>query len=473
MEDKYLYFTFNNINSSTYNCFYINNGEDLVFPVFPQFSDQKSSPLFQQHSYYLGTSIEDKTFSLECACDNITIKTFRQLQKWLNIETIGELKFDWLANFHYNVKVSNFSNITILPQYTNVSLAENIPFSCTFTVEFTTIEDYAAISDTKYEFDTLYGFNGEHLDLMNGEELVDDGYKLPLVDYDPDTSKQNPDGRRIRLFNAESYPYYITVSSDKATGYKLTISSESNGEDKEWYKYGILTTRLKLEIESKLGYVSGDDGTSVKLIERYFQDNQELQSSFINEGPFAVPPSILYQSQLKLISVSKRPVDGTSGNLRTYAVFEIPSEDLIYFSNGKWVDENTKNYLTENTGYDVVCLQPPGVTQYSLYNRNGYGEGLYYVNELHNHVTYRYGINNYNQLVVAVQDIESTEENRSFYDECFAALYGHYPNSEEPATNVHKEFLVSIMKYLEIDTKTQNDQNQVNNHITFHLRTVF
>lgn len=81
VQDRYLYFTFDGVESSRYKCFYENNGEDLSFPAFPTFSNSITSPLYQTHSYFLGTSIENKVFNLKCAAEELTMNEFKQLQR--------------------------------------------------------------------------------------------------------------------------------------------------------------------------------------------------------------------------------------------------------------------------------------------------------------------------------------------------------------------------------------------------------
>lgn len=81
VKDRYLYFTFNGIESSRYRCFYENSGEDLSFPAFPSFSNNITAPLYQTHSYFLGTSISNKVFNLRCAAEELTMNEFKQLQR--------------------------------------------------------------------------------------------------------------------------------------------------------------------------------------------------------------------------------------------------------------------------------------------------------------------------------------------------------------------------------------------------------
>jgi hypothetical protein len=78
LEDDFLFFTWNNINSKDYNCF-IENKNDLSFSPHPSFSNNFETPLYQNTRYLLGTTTEGKELELNLCFYNITLEDFNYI----------------------------------------------------------------------------------------------------------------------------------------------------------------------------------------------------------------------------------------------------------------------------------------------------------------------------------------------------------------------------------------------------------
>ena len=76
--DKYMYFTWRGISSSQYNCFIVNDKHSLQFVNAPSFSNNYADAMYQNKSYFLGTSVQRKTLTFKVACDRITLDEYRE-----------------------------------------------------------------------------------------------------------------------------------------------------------------------------------------------------------------------------------------------------------------------------------------------------------------------------------------------------------------------------------------------------------
>ena len=76
---KFLTFTFDGVNSSKYNVYVVNEGDSISLPSSPSFTDQIASPSYQNTTYYLGTNISTKTFTLNCIAKDVTMQMYQEM----------------------------------------------------------------------------------------------------------------------------------------------------------------------------------------------------------------------------------------------------------------------------------------------------------------------------------------------------------------------------------------------------------
>ena len=446
MKDKYLYFTFDGINSSYYNCFYINNGEDLSFPAFPQFSDNTSSPLFQQHTYYLGTSINNRTFTFNCACDLLDIQDFKKIQTWLAIDKISTLKLDFLELYHFNVKVSSLSNILFLPQSNN-------KFYCTFTVDFTTIEDYAAISDKQYSWN-----------IKKPEEaikILDPTYKIPIIDGIYESKRYGTPYYSARFFNCDSYSYYPIFEVSNSRIFRVGRENEKYLRDSNniniLYDYVFTNNLQNLKIDGRLGFVTLND----ELIEQFIlkQDSITMSSSTNNGGCEIITSSIQQEEGILLKSSYAYTADGRRG---VQLVFSLNNIQLFDYG------EKNDYGILENSNYRGIFIQEPSAINYNFYNKEGYNEDKYWVNPIATAWSYHFFLENNTLKIIILPNCQN-------FLETVDELLQYY--------KIGDSYLLSILKYTELNfgiltstfvdnstiTKAQLDSTE----IKFNLRTVF
>lgn len=459
VKDRYLYFTFNGIESSRYRCFYENSGEDLSFPAFPSFSNNITAPLYQTHSYFLGTSISNKVFNLRCAAEELTMNEFKQLQRWLDIETIGTLKFDFMPYYHYIVKVESFSNVLFMP----LDPYERV-FHIEFDLAFTTVEDAAAISDFLYNFNA----NASSTDV----NMLDVEYRLPVIDLNPNSEfveENNEANHRVRIFNPQVYSCYpkITISDVNFTQIDLfankyhKIINDLKYPLASWYRYDLRTDedtrrRFQLEIDSRYGYAINKETN--EFIERDFMNDLQKQNSFINNGSFEVESGNIKQNLLTLESVRQYSYENKNGVELIFTSLEPFVLDEYDFGR----IEN--NLILENNNFKGIFIQNVGFDDYLLYNEDGYNEGFYYVNKQYTFYSYHFIVED-SHLRVVLLNLGQSYTDIARFIEYFRERQG-------------REFIVSICDYTEIDFHSYYFQDETSstpalNNVSFNLRTVF
>lgn len=144
--DEYMGFTWKNVHSSTYNCFIVNEDNGLTFVNAPSFSNQYASALYQNKSYFLGTSIERKSLTFKVACDRITLEEYRSFLKWLDIYSISNFFLDYDLWYGYNAKLAALTESQKYPmgkQMINGKM--QMLFTVVLSITFETIEDCYAL----------------------------------------------------------------------------------------------------------------------------------------------------------------------------------------------------------------------------------------------------------------------------------------------------------------------------------------
>ena len=465
MGEKFLYFTFDGVHSSTYNCFYTNYGEDLVFPMIPQFSDSTSSPLFQQHTYYLGTTIQDKVFQLNCVCQEITKSQFLAVQNWLDIERIGELHFDFLNFEHFNVKISNISDVKLYPLTSSL-------YHYSFTLTFTTISDYAALSNTIYKF--LIPSGREEENSMNDnnsiKDLIELNYRLPLIDYNYHSTRYPFDTntyKTMRFFNFLPYPYYLNMNIESIRAFTMGISNSENdwqlekdyqktkdytfgnGVINTWYDYVFTESQGDVNINGRMGYLTKNN----KLIETVTTPSRQE-----NNGSFQITKNKTSRSELILTGIGRTIVDTTQG---IELIFDLPQNLTQLYDYGE-VDKN--NIILENPNHKVILIQDKKIFDYQLYNEEGYSEKKYFVKMFNCCWGYHFMVED-GQLIVQIPITNNINKDLDIYQ-----IIDSYV--------LNGEYIVTIADYTELEIKALRTSVETTNsfpniNIDFQLRYPF
>lgn len=144
--DEYTGFTWNNIHSSSYNCFIENTGH-LEFVGAPDFSNNFVSPAFQTRTYYTGMQNSSKKFTLNLVFYQLTLKELNAALGWLDRTIVSDLFFDYEPYWKYSCKLASIG--TIEKYVTGRTMYRGKPsdlYLCRVAVQFETVYHPEAIS---------------------------------------------------------------------------------------------------------------------------------------------------------------------------------------------------------------------------------------------------------------------------------------------------------------------------------------
>lgn len=233
--DEFMGFYWNGKHSSDYNCFIVNKG-DLKFSNFPSFSNSFISPAFQNISYYTGTSVGQKTFSISLCINRLTLQEYNAFLKWLNYNEISTLAFDFDQYYVYNAKLSAMTESTkyVVGHTFSNNKKQNL-YMCTLDVTFQCIgapyaySKYACMANNSffntgiasdftkdsanYQLNTIEGYDIQDVtknDLIYGKMSwikEDDTNELVHIVQNNSTSEELAD------LNNKIFHYTVTITN--------------------------------------------------------------------------------------------------------------------------------------------------------------------------------------------------------------------------------------------------------------------
>lgn len=143
--DEYTNFSFNGLQSENFKVWITNKG-DLQRNMSPNFSDKFNTPTGSQIRYHEGTTIDKQDFKLSCAAIDVTLSEWGAITEWLSPLKSGKLRFEWNDNYYYMVKISRAPS-GVMFMSGNIDSVMGQLYTITFTLEFTTVHDWAALGN--------------------------------------------------------------------------------------------------------------------------------------------------------------------------------------------------------------------------------------------------------------------------------------------------------------------------------------
>lgn len=316
-----LTFEFDGIDSSKYNMFILSDGDDITLPSAPSFSDQVASPFYQNISYYLGTSLQQKTFTFNCVVVDTSISKIKEMLEWLNVEKQAKFTINLgiNRNFFSTVKVSSLSEFSMLSFYEEDILnIRNNKYNVKVSISFTTIGDFAMLpkESPTYTLDTV--------PLSNN---LDPWYGLDMVQLIPNTELKT--GKIIEVINYSNLPIFANFTINGASVLQIGINkTHKNPLTYDYandlfydYDFAILEsvqyreiTGWKpptLNVDTQYGFIL--DTNKNKLIEDSInnaidmiesdpnipeEEKENIYVKNINHGVMPIPTSIIYSENL-------------------------------------------------------------------------------------------------------------------------------------------------------------------------------
>lgn len=227
--DRYMGFTWNGKNSvKEFGLFITNEAEELKFTNAPSFSNDYVNPLYQNRSYFVGTSVERRSLTLNLAITETTLEEYRKVIKWLDIYSTGLFFFDYDKNYGYFAKIASITDGT---KHILESSVNGDTYLVTFSITFETVSDFLGIS----RYTTI----------------------VPLFEYNENTDEtiilNNPtNGNDISIFGDNETEVFINqTASYQGEG----LISDRKWVDFEIFNRGSETTSLKLDFAYGSGII--------------------------------------------------------------------------------------------------------------------------------------------------------------------------------------------------------------------------
>lgn len=148
--DKYTNFTFNDLKSENFHV-WLTNKHDIKYNLSPRFTDKFNTPTLGQIRYYEGTQIDQQEINIQCAAIDITLDEWKAITEWLSPLKIGKLRFEWNPHYYYLTKISKQITAEVWNKSRIDPVLGNL-YIVTFNITFTTINDWAALSDASEGF---------------------------------------------------------------------------------------------------------------------------------------------------------------------------------------------------------------------------------------------------------------------------------------------------------------------------------
>lgn len=208
--DDYTDFYFNNLSSRNFKV-WITNSNDLQINFAPSFSDTFTSPSFTQSRYYEGTKIEKQDIQVKMAAIGVTKQEWRAITEWLSPLASGPLVFSWNKQHYYMMKIASAPS-GIMWANDRVDNIVEATYNITFTINFTTVGDWAALGETAY---------------------------IPLNIGAADYLRYIPLNSSERFKNNYHIPYLLSINSNKwniSTGVTLETGTGTKTINKEMVK---------------------------------------------------------------------------------------------------------------------------------------------------------------------------------------------------------------------------------------------
>lgn len=184
--DDYVGFTWNNVHSSSYNCFIENTGR-LEFVGAPDFTNNFVSPAFQTRTYYTGMQNGSKKFSLNLVFYQLTLQELNAAFKWLDRTIVSDLFFDYEPYWKYSCKLAS---IGVMEKYVSGrTMYRGRPcdlYLCRVAVQFETVYHPEAISAyCAYKYSNDIAPEDPSLDFYDYSRTTGSDY-MPFREYDYD-----------------------------------------------------------------------------------------------------------------------------------------------------------------------------------------------------------------------------------------------------------------------------------------------
>lgn len=273
----FLGFEFNGVHSSDLEIVRINQGSRAELPLTPSFQDQTLSIPGRDGLIYFNTQIQQYTFNLNFAYDNLSEERIRKIREVFRAGVVGKLIFDELPYKEYTVKVSAQPKLDYLVFNETRNGGSSRTYKGEGTISFVAYYPYAK---SRFKNASEYG-QGNIKDRRNKQDLKEGteyewlesaGFK-EIEGVDTYTTTEQG-GARMIVYNGGDYetPFEFSMGVQAGNYYGIDCRQEdSNIDGKRIYFKATKSGTLLFNTEYHTVFINGELDNSQVVAGHFFK----------------------------------------------------------------------------------------------------------------------------------------------------------------------------------------------------------
>lgn len=326
-KDNYMFFIFNNIRSEKYNLMIQNEPNSFKIITNDNASINYTTPQNQNGKYVMGVTHPHRTIPHKLVAYGLTSNEIQAMANWLASGTCGSLIYDYAPDWHYNVIISQLSDM-------NLYAIDSIHFIVSFDIQFETIEGTYA----QNTYDSTLRFNVENLDSHTLFYGCNNSKSIPTLACYNNTDNTIPTISRNTITHQISFPIFIHHLGNGFATYDITAAFQESDViiDGKW------TDMLSISVDTS------KDKSSIS----YKTDSAALVNYMHKTNLFFIN-NLLPEQKLNNESISSLDL------AYNREIVNIPSPGPIQKIDVSDLNNELKKYLTTPYSWFIVCTSDP------------------------------------------------------------------------------------------------------------------
>ena len=251
--ERFVTFIWDDIDCANMGVYSVTNGGTYTHYLEPTFKDEFLEVPAYDGRYYYGSQYTCQQFQLNLFADNLSMKEYRELRKWLSPRKVGKLILSDQPYKYYLVKLTNIGALGSYPltdvqypsHHSDGDIVEgNVVYVGRFTVTFQTVGSVYGYGLCYYRDDLIYdaldyyskGVYPENYIYDSGllykdmapaldRQIPANAVEHPLTWYNPGTAISNP---LVNIVSTTKYSSDAYIQFDNATTNATTVVDISN-----------------------------------------------------------------------------------------------------------------------------------------------------------------------------------------------------------------------------------------------------
>lgn len=326
-KDNYMFFSFNNIRSKDYNLMIQNEPNSFKIITNDNANISYTTPQNQNGKYVMGVTHPHRTIPHKLVAYGLDSNEIQAMANWLASGTCGSLIYDYAPDWHYNVIISQLSDM-------NLYAIDSIHFIVSFDIQFETIEGTYA----KNTYDSTLRFD---IDNLEGQTLFygcNNSKSIPTLACYNNTDNNIPMISNDAAAHRISFPIFIHHLGNGFATYDITAAFQESDViiDGKW------TDMLSISVDTS------KDKSSIS-----YKTNSVTLVNYMHKTNLFFINNLLPEQKLNNESISSLDL------AYNREIVNIPSPGPIQKINTNKLNDELNKYLTTPYSWFIVCTNDP------------------------------------------------------------------------------------------------------------------